>query len=126
GFLAFALNYIPSVGSVIAAIPAVTIALLQLGPGSAFALAIVFLVVNVSTGNFADPIILGHHLRLSPIVVLVSLVFWGWTWGIIGAFLAVPLTIAVRIGLEHSHALSRYADLMGPVIRVPPPKASDG
>ncbi len=115
GFLAFVLNFIPSVGSVIAALPAIGVALLQLGPGSALALTAVYLVVNVSIGNVADPIIVGRQLRLSPIVILVSLVFWGWTFGIVGAFLALPLTIALRIGLEHTTSLSRYAALMGPL-----------
>jgi AI-2 transport protein TqsA len=115
GFLAFALNFIPSVGSVIAAVPAVGVALLQLGPGGAAAMALVFLGVNVLIGNFADPIIIGRQLRLSPIVILISLVFWGWTFGVVGAFLALPLTIALRISLEHTTSLSRYAALMGPL-----------
>jgi AI-2 transport protein TqsA len=115
GFLAFVLNFIPSVGSVIAAIPAIAVALLQLGPGAAFALTMIYLGVNVLIGNFADPIIIGRQLRLSPIVILISLVFWGWTFGIVGAFLALPLTIALRIGLEHTTSLSRYAALMGPL-----------
>ena len=115
GFLAFVLNYVPSIGSIIAAIPALVIALLQFGPGRAFGLGAVYLVVNLVIGNFADPIIIGRQLRLSPIVVLISLVFWGWTLGLVGMFLAVPLTIALRIMLESSEALSPYASLMGPV-----------
>jgi AI-2 transport protein TqsA len=117
GFVAFALNFIPSIGSVVAAVPAIAVALLQLGPGTAFALAVIYLVVNVSVGNFADPILIGQQLRLSPFVILASLVFWSWTWGVIGAFLAVPLTVAIRIGLEHTQSLSRYAMLMGPLPR---------
>lgn len=123
GLLAFVLNFIPSVGSVIAAIPAVLVALLQLGPGPALALAAVFLVVNVVLGSFLDPILVGRQLRLSPIVVLVSLLFWGWTWGPIGMFLAVPLTIAVRIAMEHSPHLRAFAALMGPV---PKPDVAGG
>ncbi|CAN5748381.1 AI-2E family transporter [soil metagenome] len=115
GFLAFLLNFIPTIGSIIAAVPAVLVALLQLGPGRALALAAVYLGVNVLVGNFADPILIGRQLRLSPIVILVSLVFWGWTWGLVGMFLAVPLTIALRIGLENTDTLGKYAMLMGPV-----------
>ncbi len=115
GFLAFVLNYIPSIGSFIAAFPAVIVALLQFGPGRALGLAAVYLAVNVILGNFADPILVGRQLRLSPIVVLMSLVFWGWTLGITGLFLAVPLTIALRIVMQGSTALSRYAALMGPI-----------
>jgi phosphate transport system permease protein len=64
------------------------------------ALAAVYLAVNVVLGNFVDPILVGQQLRLSPIIVLVSLVFWGWTWGPIGAFLAVPLGVAAGLYLE--------------------------
>ncbi len=115
GFLAFVLNYVPSIGSIVAAIPALLIALLQFGPGRALGLGAVYLVVNFLVGNLADPIIIGRHLRLSPIIVLVSLVFWGWTLGLVGMFLAVPLTIAIRIILENSDSLARYALLMGPL-----------
>jgi AI-2 transport protein TqsA len=115
GFLAFALNYIPSIGSIIAAVPAVLVALLQFGPGRAIALAGVYLVVNLAVGNVADPILVGRQLRLSPIIVIMSLVFWGWTLGIPGMFLAVPLTIALRIIMQGSNTLGRYALLMGPL-----------
>lgn len=118
GLLAFVLNFIPNVGSIIAAIPAVLVALLQLGPGAAAALAAVYLLVNVTLGSFLDPILVGRHLRLSPIVVLVSLLFWGWTWGLVGMFLAVPLTIALRIVMEDSPQLQPLAALMGPVPKV--------
>lgn len=115
GLLAFALNYIPNIGSIIAAIPAIIVALLQLGVESAVALTAVYLVVNVLLGNILDPILVGRQLRLSPIVVLVSLVFWGWTWGVIGAFLSVPLTISLRVALQSSTRWGRLAALMGPV-----------
>lgn len=120
GLLAFVLNYIPTIGSIIAAVPGVLVALLQLGPASALAFTGVYLAVNVTLGNVIDPILIGRQLRLAPLVVLVSLVFWGWTWGPIGAFLAVPLTIALRIGMEHSDSLRPIAALMGP----PDPAAS--
>ncbi len=115
GFLAFALNYIPSIGSIIAAVPAVLVALLQFGPARALALAAVYLGVNVVLGNFVDPILVGRQLRLSPIIVLTSLVFWGFTLGLTGMFLAVPLTIALRIVMQGSSALAPYAALMGPI-----------
>jgi len=115
GFIAFALNYVPSIGSIVAAIPALVVALLQFGPGRALALGAIYLVVNFSIGNVADPIIVGRELRLSPIIVLMSLVFWGFTLGLAGMFLAVPLTIALRIVLQSSTSLGRYALLMGPL-----------
>lgn len=115
GLLAFLLNYVPSIGSVIAAVPAVAVALLQLGVGPAIGLAGIFLSVNVAIGNFLDPIVIGRELRLSPLIVLMSLVFWGWVWGPVGMFLAVPLTIVVRIVLEHTESLAKVAQMMGPV-----------
>lgn len=115
GLLAFALNYIPNIGSIIAAVPAMAVALLQVGVQHSLVLGAVYLVVNVVLGNIADPILIGRQLRLSPIVILVSLVFWGWTWGVIGAFLAVPLTISLRVALQTSERWARLAALMGPV-----------
>jgi AI-2 transport protein TqsA len=115
GLLAFLLNYIPTVGSFVAAIPAVLVALLQLGPGTALALAIAYLVVNVVVGSMVDPILIGRELRLSPIVVLVSLVFWGWAWGPIGAFLSVPLTVTIRMVMERTRSLRLAAAMMGPL-----------
>lgn len=114
GFLAFVLNFIPNIGSMIAAIPGILVALLQLGPGAAVLMTGVYVGVNVMFGNILEPIVIGKHLRISPVVTLVSLVFWGWTWGIIGALLAVPLTITVRIVMENSRTLARFAPLLGP------------
>jgi predicted PurR-regulated permease PerM len=115
GFLAFLLNFIPSIGSVIAAIPAIAIALLQYGPERALLVAAIYLGVNFTLGNVLDPIVVGRQLRLSPLVVLMSLVFWGFTLGLPGMFLAVPLTIAARILMQVSPALARYAMLLGPL-----------
>lgn len=115
GLLAFLLNYVPNIGSVIAAVPAVAVALLQLGVAPALGLAAIFLTVNVVVGNFVDPIVIGRELRLSPLIVLMSLVFWGWVWGPVGMFLSVPLTIIVRIVLENTESLQRVAKMMGPV-----------
>lgn len=115
GLLAFALNYIPTIGSIIAAVPAVTVALLQLGAERALLLAVVYLGANVLFGNITDPILVGRQLRLAPIVVLASLVFWGWVWGITGAFLAVPLTITLRVALQSSRRWGYLAALMGPI-----------
>lgn len=114
GLLAFVLNYVPNIGSVIAAVPAVAVALVQLGVGYAIGLAGIYLAVNMVIGNFIDPIVIGRQLRLSPLIVLMSLVFWGWVWGPVGMFLSVPLTIIVRIVLENTEGLARFAALLGP------------
>ncbi|HUG27964.1 MAG TPA: AI-2E family transporter [Gemmatimonadales bacterium] len=115
GLLAFVLNYVPNIGSVIAAVPAVLVALLQLGVGPALGLSAIYLSVNMVVGNFVDPIVIGRELRLSPLIVLMSLVFWGWVWGPVGMFLSVPLTIVVRIVMENTDSLKRVANMMGPV-----------
>lgn len=124
GMLAFILNFIPNIGSVVAAIPAVAVATLQIGVETGLALAAIYLAVNTALGSVADPILIGRQLRLSPIVILVSLVFWGWTWGVPGAFLAVPLTITLRVGLQSSGRLSKLAALMGPIDPASVPVAS--
>lgn len=122
GLLAFVLNYIPTIGSIIAAVPAILIGLLQLGWGAAAALSLLYLAVNVIVGSIADPILVGRTLRISPIIVLISLMFWGWVWGPVGMFLSVPLTIILRIALENSESGAGFADLMGPLQDVKPPR----
>ncbi len=126
GMLAFLLNYIPNIGSFVAGIPAVMVALLQLGLGPAVALTVVYLAVNISVGNFLDPFLVGRKLRLSPVILLVSLLFWGWVWGGIGMFLAVPLTIAIKIGFENSTEFRNLAVFMGPVRQTPLPPSPPG
>ncbi len=112
GLLAFFLNYIPNVGSLLAAVPAVLIALLQHGLGTALAFAAVYGAVNVVLGNLAEPALLGRRLGLSPAVVILSLVFWGWVWGPAGMFLSVPLTMVAKIILEHTNDYRWIAALM--------------
>ena len=100
GLVAFLLNYIPSIGSIIAAIPAVLIALIQLGPGIAALTAVVYVVVNMLFGNVIEPRLMGRSLGLSTLVVFLSLVFWGWILGPVGMLLSIPLTMVVKIALE--------------------------
>ena len=99
GFLAFFLNFIPAIGSFIAAIPAILWALVQLGLPSALLTLLAFLVVNITIGNFLEPKFMGHKLGLSTLVVFLSLLFWGWVLGPIGMVLSVPLTMIVKIAL---------------------------
>jgi AI-2 transport protein TqsA len=100
GLLAFLLNFIPTIGSLLAAVPAVLLALIQHGPGTALAVALGFLVVNVLFGNIIDPNVMGRTLGLSTLVVFLSLVFWGWVLGPVGMLLSVPLTMIIKIILE--------------------------
>ena len=102
GMLAFLLNFVPNIGSVIAAVPAVLFALLQLGAADAGWIALGYVVINVLFGNVIEPRYMGRGLGLSTLVVFLSLVFWGWALGPVGVFLSVPLTMTVRIALVAS------------------------
>ena len=99
GLIAFLLNFVPTVGSFIAAVPAVLLALVQLGVGSAGLTLLGFVVVNFLMGSAIEPRWMGKGLNLSPLVVFVSLVFWGWILGPVGMLLSIPLTIIVKIAL---------------------------
>ena len=105
GLLAFLLNYIPSIGSIVAAVPAVLLGLVQNGIGYALLVAAGYAVVNVVLGNFIEPYLMGRTLGLSTLVVFLSLVFWGWMWGSIGMLLSVPLTMIIKILFENTDDL---------------------
>lgn len=98
--LAFLLNFIPNIGSIIAAIPAVCIAFVELGLGVAGLTALGFVAVNTVMGNVVEPRFLGRGLGLSTLVVFLSLIFWGWLLGTVGMLLSVPLTMIVKIAME--------------------------
>ncbi|MCL4156919.1 UNVERIFIED_CONTAM: hypothetical protein GTU68_013502 [Idotea baltica] len=114
GTLAFLLNFVPTLGSLLAAVPAVLLALVQLGPLPALVTAIGYVSINVIVGNVIEPKIMGKGLGLSPIIVLVSLVFWGWILGPVGMLLSVPLTMMVKIALEVFPDTRWVGTLMGP------------
>ena len=100
GLLAFLLNFVPTVGSFIAAVPAVLLALVQLGLGPAGLTLGGFVAVNFLMGSALEPRLMGKGLDLSPLVVFVSLVLWGWVLGPVGMLLSIPLTIMIKIALE--------------------------
>jgi AI-2 transport protein TqsA len=100
GLLAFLLNFIPNIGSIIAAVPAILLALIQLGLPSALLTLLGYLVVNITIGNFLEPRVMGRSLGLSTLVVFLSLLFWGWVLGPIGMVLSVPLTMIAKIALS--------------------------
>ncbi|MHB9155439.1 MAG: AI-2E family transporter [Endomicrobiales bacterium] len=112
GLLTFLLNYVPYIGSVIAVFPPSLVALLQLGPGPALVVLSGLAVIDQVMGNYVDPRIQGQKLVISPTVILISLVFWSWVWGVAGALLAVPLTITIVITCDHIPALKPLAQLL--------------
>lgn len=114
GFVAFLFNFIPNIGSILAAVPPVLIAMIQPGPGTAALVAAGYLLINLVVGNFIEPRLMGKRLGLSTLVVFLSLVFWAWVWGPIGMLLSVPLTVIVKIVLEHVDEFRPLAVLLGP------------
>ena len=113
GLIAFLLNYIPTIGSILAGIPPVVLAWVLFGPGAALGTAIGYLVVNFTLGNVVEPRLMGRALGLSPLVVLISMVFWWWLWGPVGALLSAPLTMGVKIALAQTTDLRWVAILLG-------------
>ena len=126
GVLAFLLNFIPNIGSIIAAIPAVLLALVQLGVTAALAAAGGFLLINIVIGTFLEPRYMGKGLGLSTLVVFLSLIFWGWVLGPVGMLLSVPLTIAVKIALDSQPNTRWMAIMLGPKIEPVALAATDG
>ena len=111
--IAFLLNYIPNIGSIIAAVPAVLFALVQLGLGGVLWTTITFVAVNMIIGNLVEPKMMGKGLGLSTFVVFLSLLFWGFIMGTVGMFLSVPLTMALKIMFEQSPDTKWIAIVLG-------------
>ena len=114
GLLAFLLNYVPNIGSIMAAVPPILVGLIQPGGGFGLALtvAIGYVALNLVVGNVAEPRMMGARLGLSTLVVFMSLVFWGWVWGGVGMLLSVPLTMVVKILMQNSDELRWVAILL--------------
>ena len=134
GVASFALSYLPNIGFLLALVPPALLALIQFGPGRALAVVGAFIAINFVVDTVVKPRFVGESLDLSPAVVLLSLVFWGWMLGVTGALLAVPLTMSVKFLLE-GNAGTRWAAVLmsdadpgraereGPPV---PPVAPDG
>lgn len=112
GFIAFVLNYIPNVGSLLAALPALALSLVQLGVGRTLVITAGYVVINVVLGNVVEPAVMGRGLRLSPLAIFLSLIFWGWVWGPLGMILSVPLTVSLKILFENTEHLAWVAALL--------------
>lgn len=115
GAIAFFMNFIPTLGSIIASIPPILLALVQFypNPWPCVATLAALLAIQMTIGNVIAPKIMGDRLNLSPVVVLLSLVFWGWLWGVIGALLSVPIASTIKIVCENIEPLRPISILMG-------------
>ncbi|WP_437889477.1 AI-2E family transporter [Phytobacter sp. V91] len=114
GVLAFLLNYVPNIGSVISAIPPMIQALLFNGLYECVLVGSLFLVVHMVIGNIMEPRMMGHRLGMSTLVVFLSLLVWGWLLGPVGMLLSVPLTSVCKIWMETTKGGSKLAILLGP------------
>ena len=113
GMLTFLLNYVPTVGSIIAAVPAVLLALVQFGSPAALATIAGFAAINVAFGNIIEPRLMGYGVGISPLVVFVGLIFWGFVFGPVGMLLSVPLTMTLKLALESDERTRWIAIFLG-------------
>ncbi|MFT3928111.1 MAG: AI-2E family transporter [Myxococcales bacterium] len=115
GVFAAMLGYIPTVGSVMVGVPVVAVTLLQYGFGTTLVVGTGYILINAAIAALLEPRVFGHALGLSPLVVFVSMVCWGWLWGPVGAVLSVPLTVVVKIVLAYVEGYEWLARMLGPV-----------
>ena len=113
GLIAFLLNYIPTIGSIFAAVPAVLLALVQFGVPTALTTALGYLVINILIGSLIEPRVMGRGMGLSALIVFLSLIFWGWVFGPMGMILSVPLTMLAKLALENGENTHWVAVLLG-------------
>jgi len=114
GVIAFILNFVPNIGSILAAVPAVLLAFVQLGPVYGLVVIAIYGMINTIMGNVVEPKIMGKRLGLSTLTVFLSLVFWGWLFGPVGMLLSVPLTMAVKFAAMNSPQTSWFGVLLSP------------
>ncbi len=110
--LTFVLDFVPNIGPVLAVSLVTLVALATLDTGGAVAVGIGGLLIQNLFGNFIDPRLKGRHMSISPLVVLVSVVFWAWLWGPVGAVIGVPLTATAIIAMAHVRPLRPVALLL--------------
>jgi len=111
--IAFLTYYIPNIGSIIATVPTILFALIQLGLGGALWTLGISMVIHNIIGNFIEPRVMGKGLGLSTLVVFLSLLFWGFILGMVGMFLSVPITMTIKIILEQNEKTKWVAILLG-------------
>ncbi|NTW66786.1 MAG: AI-2E family transporter [Nitrospirae bacterium] len=114
GFLAFLLNYVPNVGSTIAAVPAVLLAFIQLGIGRAALATAGYMVVNFILDNVIETKLMGRRLGLSTLIVFLSLIFWGSLLGPVGMVLCIPLTMTLKFACENNKSTQWIVVFLAP------------
>ena len=124
GLLAFGCHYIPNVGALLAALPGMLVAFVQHDPMHAILVGLGSLVLGMVLGSLVEPLLMGRRLRLSALVVFLSLIFWGWVWGAVGMLLSVPLTMTVRIVAEGDDDLRWLAALLEAAPRAASPESA--
>lgn len=113
GLLAFLFNYVPNIGSILAAAPPVMLALVEFGTSKSLVCLAGYLMINIVFGNLIEPRVMGRGLGLSTLVVWMSLIFWGWVFGAVGMLLSVPLTMVIKIAMESKPETQWIAVLLG-------------
>lgn len=112
GVIAALFNFIPVVGSIIAAVPAILISLMNADLNTTIYITIFYLIINISISNILEPKLMGEELGLSPLVIFFSLIFWGWVLGLVGMFLAVPITMTLKIAFDSNKSTKWIGILM--------------
>lgn len=112
GVVAYLLNYIPTIGSIVAAIPPILLALFLGTWGECFVVAAGYLAINCAIGNCIEPIFMGKQFGISTSVVLLSVLLWGWVLGPCGMLLSVPITVLIKLAMENSRDLAWVATLI--------------
>ena len=126
GMLTFILNYIPSIGSIIATCLPIPIAVAQFSSPMMVSLVVIIPgAIQITIGNFIEPKLMGQELKLHPVVILLALSFWGLLWGVIGMILAVPITAAIRIVLMQFETLRPVARILAGKLPGYPEESSD-
>ncbi|MDF1826053.1 MAG: AI-2E family transporter [Verrucomicrobiales bacterium] len=113
GLVAFLFNYVPAIGSIVAGIPPVLLALILHGFWPGLGVTLCYLAINITIGNFIEPMLLGDRFGISTVIVILSVLVWGFIWGPVGMLLAVPLTMLVKVMLDNSSDLRWISALMG-------------
>jgi len=116
GVCAFMLNYIPTIGSALVGVPVLMVTLLQYGFGTSIVVGTGYVLINTAIAALVEPRVFGQALGLSPLVVFISMVCWGWLWGPVGAVLSVPLTVIVKISLAYMEGYEWLSRMLGPVV----------